>query len=209
MEIVRITAGTRKQASKILASAFFDYPMFVHYFPDVEFRRRRLAWYMGLALKCAMFYGEAYITDDGSGVLFFLPPKHTRLYMKNYIRVGIAHTPLILGLKTYMHLDECEKYVADTQEKLLKGRSHYYLWALAVDPKAQRKGCGGMLQKLLLDRADKEKLPVYLETHNKDNVPYYEKFGFQLIHTETIPNHGLDFWCMLREPQIKTADHPE
>jgi hypothetical protein len=66
-----------------------------------------------------------------------------------------------------------------------------------------------MLQKLLLDRADKEKLPVYLETHNKDNVPYYEKFGFQLIHTETIPNHGLDFWCMLREPQIKTADHPE
>jgi hypothetical protein len=44
-------------------------------------------------------------------------------------------------------------------------------------------------------------MPVYLETHKKQNVAYYESRGFKLIHTDTVLKHDLDFWCMLHEPE--------
>jgi predicted N-acetyltransferase YhbS len=83
---------------------------------------------------------------------------------------------------------------------LMKDRLHYYLWGLAVDPKWQQKGVGTALLKPFLEKADSEKMPVYLETHDEKNVLYYQRQGFSLIHTSSIPKYELPIWCMLREP---------
>jgi len=154
---------------------------------------------MRRVLNCAMLYGEVLVTQDLSGIMFILPPGHTRLTVKEYIKGGFLLTSLVLGHKKYVASNECEKFVADTHERLTEGRRHYYLWGLVTDPKAQRKGIGSALVKIITDKADAENLPIYLETHNKSNVTYYERFGFRLIHTDTIPGQGLDIWCMLRE----------
>jgi len=197
--IISLEATCKKKAAAVVASAFFNYPMLVHYFPDRQRRRRWLPWYMERVLNSAMRYGEVFVTPDVTGVMFILPPGHTRMTTKEYVKNGFLMTPLVMGFRNYAASDACEKFVADTQERLMAGRRHYYLWGLAVDPKAQRKGVGSTLLKLLTDRADAEQLPVYLETHNKNNVAYYERSGFQLLYTGAIPGHGLAIWCMLRE----------
>ncbi len=199
MEIIKLEPKMKKKAASVVASAFFDYPMLTYYFPDRERRARGLPWYMEKTLVCALRYGEVFVTPDLDGVMFILPPGHTRLTQNEYIRCGFLPVPLVMGLSNYKKSDDCEKFVADTQERLLAGRDHYYLWGLVADPKAQKKGLGTALLKLLLDKADAEDKPVYLETHEPKNVAYYERFGFNLIHTATIPAHGLDIWCMLRE----------
>jgi ribosomal protein S18 acetylase RimI-like enzyme len=199
MDIIKLEADQRKRAAEVVASAFFNYPMMIHYFPDAKKRERRLSWYMKNVLNSAMRYGEVFVTSDLTGVLFILPPGHTRLTTKEYVKCGFLMTPLVMGYKRYTASSECEKFVADTHERLMNGREHYYLWGLVTDPKAQRKGIGSALVKIITDKADAENVPIYLETHDETNVTYYERFGFKLIHTDVIPGHGLDIWCMLRE----------
>ena len=203
MDIAELKESQKKRAAQVVAEAFLNYPMFIHYFPNETKRRGQLQWYMEKTLNCAICYGEALVTPDCSGVMFTLPPGHTRLNDKEFIKNGFLLTPLVMGIKNYAKSSECEKFVADTQEKLMKGKEHYYLWGLVTDPKAQRKGVGKALLKKLTDKADAENMPVYLETHEQNNVVYYEQFGFKLIHTDTIPKHGLDIWCMIRETEDK------
>ena len=191
----------KKRAAHVLAAAFYDYPSLSFYFPDPKSRMRRLAWYMGKVLNCAMAYGDALVTQDMSGVLFALPPGHTRLSQGEFIRHGFLPLPFVMGLRCYLRSEECEKFVAGTHDKLLNGRKHYYLWGLAADPKKQRTGAGTALLQSLIAKADAENMPIYLETHKEQNVAYYERNGFALIHKDTIPVHGLEFFCMLREPR--------
>jgi GNAT superfamily N-acetyltransferase len=199
MNVSKLEADQKRKAANVLVSAYFDYSMMIHYFPDAEKRKRKLPWYMERALNCAVCYGEVFVTNDMSGVMFILPPGHTRLTTKEFIRNGFLFLPVVMGFRNYAKSDECEKFVADTHERLMKGRDHYYLWGLAVDPEKQRKGAGSALLKTLTDRSDVENMPIYLETHDQNNVAYYERFGFKLIHTDTVPKHGIDFWCMIRE----------
>lgn len=41
----------------------------------------------------------------------------------------------VMGYRNYIKSDECENFVANTQERLMNGRDHYYLWGLVADSK--------------------------------------------------------------------------
>jgi ribosomal protein S18 acetylase RimI-like enzyme len=74
---------------------------------------------------------------------------------------------------------------------------HLYLWQLAVDPRAQRSGVGRALMARVIADADDAGVPVYLETTNPDNLPYYRSHGFAEIGRESLPR-GAPLWLMLR-----------
>jgi GNAT superfamily N-acetyltransferase len=74
---------------------------------------------------------------------------------------------------------------------------HLYLWQLAVDPRAQRSGVGRALMARVIADADGADLPVYLETANPDNVPYYRSLGFVETGRVRLPR-GAPLWLMLR-----------
>ena len=187
-------------ASDVLSASFFDYPMFTFYFPDPKRRTRYLSWYFRNILNCALRYGEVYTTPENSGVIFTLPPGHTKISMWEYIQNGFFLTPFVLGFRNYKQSMDCESFVGYTKEKLMKNRPHYYLWGLAVDPSQKAKGIGAALMQPVMAKADARKMPIYLETHDEKNVQYYQKYSFDLIHTVRIPRYELPIWCMLREP---------
>ena len=199
MNIIKLDSTLRKTAAEVLATAFFDYPMFTLYFPDPKRRARSLSWYLGNVLNCALHYGEVYVTPEISGVLFYLPPGHTRITLREYMKNGFLRTPFRLGFHNYVRSMDCERFVGDAQEKVMNGRLHYYLWGLAVHPGQQQKGVGTSLMKPLLEKADLEKMPIYLETHNEKNVAYYQRMGFDMVYTDSIPKNKLQIWCMVRE----------
>ena len=200
MEIIKLDPRQKKRASEVVAAAFFDYPMFTLYFPDPKKRARVLPWYLENVLNCALRYGEVYTTAEISGVIFTLPPGHTKISQSEYIQNGFLLTPLLLGFRDYVRSQECEKFVADTHEKIMGDRPHYYLWGLTVDPIQKRKGIGTALLRPVIEKADVEKKPIYLETHDEKNVAYYQRMGFSLVRTDMFPKFDLAIWCMLREP---------
>jgi ribosomal protein S18 acetylase RimI-like enzyme len=77
---------------------------------------------------------------------------------------------------------------------------HIHLAVLGVDPAHQRTGVGSLLVRSGLDRADEVGLPVYLDTSSAENVPYYRRFGFDVLVEFDFPLGGPHAWGMLRRP---------
>jgi GNAT superfamily N-acetyltransferase len=200
MEIIKLDPSQIYKAAEVLSASFFDYPMFTFYFPDPQRRSRNLPWYFRNILNTALRYGEVYTNPELSGVIFTLPPGHTQISTWEYIQCGFLLTAFKLGYRNYMQSMECEDFVGATQIALMKNRPHYYLWGLAVDPRKKFHGFGSALMQPVLAQADDRKLPVYLETHDEKNVLYYQKHGFELLCSTSIPKYQLPIWCMLREP---------
>ncbi len=78
---------------------------------------------------------------------------------------------------------------------------HWYLAVLGTDPSVRGDGFGHALLKSRLERCDAEYAPVYLESSNPDNVPYYQRFGFEVTGEITLPDGGPSLWPMWRRPQ--------
>jgi ribosomal protein S18 acetylase RimI-like enzyme len=205
-EIIPLDFRQLDNAAKVLAEAFFDYPMFTFYFPNATRRAHQLPWYLRNVLKCALRYGEVWTTPEVAGVLFALPPGHTSLSMREYVRNGFMLTPIVLGLRNYQRSMQCERFVGQAQKELMARQRHYYLWGVAVDPSQQARGIGEALLRPFLARSDAEGMPVYLETHDERNVGYYERHGFELLLETSIPKHTLPIWCMRRTPSSVIAD---
>lgn len=73
------------------------------------------------------------------------------------------------------------RYGANAERSHPPGR-HLYLVVAGVRPEAQRQGLGSRLIAQGLAIADEHGLPARLETADRANVPYYERFGFELTH---------------------------
>jgi ribosomal protein S18 acetylase RimI-like enzyme len=78
---------------------------------------------------------------------------------------------------------------------------HYHLVWLAVEPELQKKGIGTELMHALLKKFSKENIKCFLDTQDKQNIDYYRRFGFNLIHECQFPNVDVTYWGMLWEPE--------
>ena len=60
---------------------------------------------------------------------------------------------------------------------------HWYLPLIGVDPVRQRKGYGSMLLEHALKVCDEDQMPAYLESSNPENIPLYQRHGFEVLGT--------------------------
>lgn len=203
MDAIRLKPSEKKQAAKVYARSFFDYPMMTFYWPDPNRRARYLEWYLGCAINYGIRYGEVYTTHDVAGIAIWLPPGQTHLTNWRYTLSGFLPAPFLMGIKHYFtRTMKNEDLVLKTHEEIIPGR-HWYLWAIAVDPDQQGKGIGTVLMHPGLESADGQQLPCYLETHDEKNIHFYLKRGFELVRTEQVQSSNLRFWCFVREPRKK------
>lgn len=79
-----------------------------------------------------------------------------------------------------------------------KGLNYWYLHFVGVRPDHQGKGWGGAIIRDGLARVAGDGLPAYLETATPENVPLYQRLGFEIIEEWDVPGKGPHFWSMLR-----------
>lgn len=201
MEAIRLDPSMKKRAAKVYARAFFDYPLFTFYYPDRARRERHLASHFEVVVNYGFLYGQNYTTPDITGVACWLPPGSTDTTWLRLIRAGgLPIFPKVGIIRSWTHVSKQEDYTVKVHNEIMPG-SHFYLWAIGVDPEYQGMGIGKTLIKPGLDQADEQGVPIYLETLNEKNVLYYQKLGFDLIRTESVPGFDLKFWCMVRPPR--------
>jgi len=80
---------------------------------------------------------------------------------------------------------------------------HFYLSVLGVDPAHQGKGLGSALLRSWLAGVDLQKGSCYLETDRPENLPFYERAGFAVVHE--IEVLGVRVWCMVRRAAADTS----
>ncbi len=85
-------------------------------------------------------------------------------------------------------------------KEFIQGR-HYRVKIISIDKSLRGKGAFRRLFTPAIELADREGIPMVLETHNPSNVGLYQHFGFELVKTITSPATPVQQYCMIRKPQ--------
>lgn len=162
-------------------------------------------------------HGESYLgLPEGAAVekkedrlkgIFLLHPPLVKESFIDHMRQGIHRLPIVTGFKGTCKVVASllrttiikDAIMADSQD-----RGYWYVGFLAVDPDYQGQGVGCLLLQLVLDKADRDDLPIYLETSNPKNVPWYERFGFVVVYKEKAGLVGPTVFYLRRE--AKSSD---
>lgn len=94
-------------------------------------------------------------------------------------------------------------YIANARRTYFPRRPVAFLNVLVVDPEHHRRGAGAMLVRWGVEKADEIGIEGILEG-SRMGRPLYEKFGFQVVHTERFEmgKYGEEFEGMTDENVI-------
>ncbi len=198
-QLKRASEAEIPEMAGVLARAFAHDPFFGWLAGDAPERnmRMRLGW-AGILRHASAGLRETWLTDDVAGVAIWLPPGSKASSFLDSLRM----VPALARLTGWRRLRE----VSAATELLEERRRthvpapHWYLAALGVDPDRQRQGIGAALLRLVLDRADADRTPAYLETATARNVLLYERHGFDVVEELILPRTDIRGWLMLRPP---------
>lgn len=185
------------QASKLFARAFDNDRMARLIAPDPDQRFSFQEKGGRVQIERAMPYRHtfgAYEETALRGIAAWLPPG---VAVRSSVRPPLSAVPRIVRA---MREPGAISYVRERKRALAAVHKDpsWHLAFLATDPAHQRRGIGRKLLTHVLDRADADRTPTWLETSDPVNVPLYEKFGFvTTAHIDGGP--GLPtFWVMVR-----------
>jgi ribosomal protein S18 acetylase RimI-like enzyme len=199
-EVLPTTRQSYRQAAQVLGKAFVDEPVSVVVYKNFSADRRLRALTHDFAIEVKLCVRKGYplqVNEDGkvvaSAVIY--PPgtypltvgDQWMLFIKSFLGNGIYD----IRVNTRW-LDEIDK--------MHPVEPHYYLEYLGVEPEQQGKGLGSSILQLLIRKADEERVGCYLENAEPSNVPFYQRFGFQVIAEKEI--NGIPAWFMWRPPRL-------
>jgi ribosomal protein S18 acetylase RimI-like enzyme len=188
--------------SVALGRAFFDDPVMRWMLPDADLRRRKLhRLFAALTRYHHLARGgvEVAPNGDGIGAALWDPPGQWQTSRIDELR---AMPGLLLAFGASLRRGlEVEELMKEAHPE----EPHWYLAVIGSDPTVRGKGFGQALMRSRLDRCDAEHAPAYLESSNPDNVPYYERFGFEVTGEIKLPsrdgNPGPSLVPMWRPPR--------
>lgn len=187
------TAGTSDQPRLIatMSLAFSSDPAVRWMYPEpesyLEYFPQFVTAFGGRAFECE----TAHVIGDVQAAALWLPP-------------GVQPDERAL-----MKLFECT--VPEQNQEVLFAifeqmgnyhphEPHWYLPLIGVDPVQQRRGYGSMLLKYALKACDRDSIPAYLESSNPENIPLYQRHGFEVLGTIQVGTSP-PVTPMLRHPQ--------
>lgn len=195
--------GEIPAAAAMLADAFVDDPLPRLLSPDPRHRDSRLRWYLSAVARYGLAFGEVWAADgptgDLDGAAIWWGPEFVYPSPARAAYAGFLEGEAVLGVDVWEQLMGIGWLVGDVHERAIS-QPHWYLNILGVRPSRQRKGVGGQLLRLMLNRLDGERMSVYLDTGRPENVPYYQRFGFTLAAEGHDDAADLSVFGMRRDP---------
>ena len=199
-DIERMAPADANAAVVTLARSFHDDPLFNFLIPDHLSQARASLTFMHSAIADARPFGEIWVARaDASiaGVAAWLPPgryprgvvRETQYISRDMRSVTRLGGRFIIGTKLQAKMQQAHHRVKVP---------HWYLMLLGADPAFQRQGAGTALLQPVIECCDRDAVPAYLETQKAENVPWYHRFGFEVV--EEIKVKGApQMWGLRRE----------
>jgi GNAT superfamily N-acetyltransferase len=194
---VKATLAQRDALARTLARALYHDPAFAHTWRDPATRLADLIrFFRDVDLPDEMRHDETYTNRGVTGVAIWVPPgdhgKPGLLEQLGQLRQIVS----MFGRDTRRALR-----VFSFMEENHPEEDHYYLSLLGVEPEYQGQGIGSTLMQPVLDRADDEGVPAYVEATSERNRPLYRRHGFEDLRTVHWPDDGPPLFLMWREPR--------
>ena len=211
--IVRLTETDVPAATALLTRAFDHDPFNRQLLPDDDRRRRVYRALTQPAVARAVPYGHVFaVADDATlmGLAIWGPP-HVVLPSGPSLgmlpAIGRDLAPAVEAIPALARLSlgspqQVSRWARAKKRAVAEVRREprWHLAALATDPAHQRRGIAGRLLRHMLQRADTDRLGVWLETTDPRNVALYERYGFGTLAYIEGPAFLPEWWTMIRSP---------
>lgn len=180
----------------MLARAFYNDPLFGHFFPAPAERLRQLEAFFLFRLRTEL--DDAYVTSPALEALAIwqAPREHGLPLRAAALPPGLAMAWQV-GWQPLLRMIQFQRWSAALRLTLVH-EPYWYLDTLAVAPTFQRQGYARQLIAPALRMADDAGVPVYLETQNRRNIDIYAHFGFAVIHRAGVPGSAVEHYCMFK-----------
>ncbi len=189
------------ELSHTLGRAFYDDPVSVWIMPDAKARTAHLwKFFATVTRHHHLAGGGAEVACDGSTIgaaALWDPPGR----WKQSARQQLMMLPSFLfGFGARLTTGRKLGALLEQMKQQHPEEPHWYLAVLGSDTSVRGKGYGHALMQSRLDRVDAEHAPAYLESSKAENVPYYQRFGFEVTGELVMPG-GPTLWPMWRRPR--------
>ncbi|KAF1966029.1 hypothetical protein BU23DRAFT_487713 [Bimuria novae-zelandiae CBS 107.79] len=208
-----VTAAEYKQAAACLADAFAEddvvfYPIDT---PDRAHWTKQEKWALHVEILEYVTYahilkGLVTIVGDFEAVALWMPPASDMDDYLTILRSGMWRLNYRLSSEGRRRFfTEFLPLLHDTKHSTLGPRddASWYLVYIGTSTRGRGKGHASKLIRHVTNQADKDGLPVYLESSNKKNPPIYRHFGFETVRTVYLhrAERNVELDIMVREPK--------
>ncbi len=196
-ELVSLPADRVREASRVLADAFYDNPSTLSLLPVAEEDRgRKLERVERGFVDATRRFGDAQVVLDGDaivGVSLSYAPGRYPPGVSGMARIALG--PVLAGVVPAWRYAQIGAYM----KRVHPHEPHFYLFVIGVAPAHQGRGFGGLLLRELAARAERAGVACYLETDTESNVALYRHHGYEVVRDEQHPRAGdLRMWTMWR-----------
>lgn len=192
------TARDAGPLAAVLARAFDDDPPFMWLLPAPGTRPARLTRLFTTIIGIeAAPHGGVDIAHSGADILggaIWLPPGRAEPTLAEKIRAAPGHWRAVTGAEIRA------ARLGHALARAHPAKPHWYLKAVGVDPASQGRGVASLLLRSRLATCDRDGMPAFLEASKPSGVPVYERFGFRVTGTVSMPPGAPVVTTMWREP---------
>jgi hypothetical protein len=171
------TINEKQIVIDLLTWSFSDNQSVNYIIRQDESKTKRVRALMDYSYEVCKEFGEVLLSDDEKACALVLYPQNKRITMKS-IWLDLKLIFNAVGLNNVGKAFDRESKIKNLQPQI----HMMYLWFIGVDPEHQHLGIGSSLLKEVLEKAGKDNLPTYLETSTLKNLPWYEKYGFEIYN---------------------------
>ena len=193
-DLYKIQKKELKNAVKVLNDAFSEESMWKEVFND-EDKNRVLTEVM---VRFCLKYGNVLATSDNLEGVMAIAPYGKDMTALRIIRSGA----FFLSMKISNEAKKMKvlSNAIEEAKKSLNLDPYIHLLIMGVSQEFQGKGFGGKLLRAVIEKAETERKPIYLETQKEENVNLYEKYGFSVKKKIILPEPlNLPMWLMVRD----------
>jgi len=189
-----------RSASQVLGKSFIDYPVFSIILPDRSYRERKIEFLFTFLINLGMLSGEVIATSSMlEGISIWIDSSSKRPSMEKILWKCLIPLFLNVDTKSVFRFIKIGFVKAKARRGILKG--HYFLLdIIGVNPIYQNQGYARRMIESKLKEYDNQPNPCYLETSDKENLFFYEKFNFRLYHEYQLV--ATNIYCLLRESKL-------
>ena len=189
--MIRATRNDKDRIVGILTRSFDDNKS-VNYIVKQDGKRAdRIKTLMRYSFDVCQLFGDVFLSDDKKACALIVKPDEKKTTLKS-ILLDAKLAIKCIGLSNIKKAMARESKIKSLHPK----HSFYYLWFIGVDPEEQNKGIGSHLLQEVIKESKLQQRPIYLETSTLKNLPWYQKFGFQIFEEL---DFGYKLFCLKNE----------
>jgi len=182
-----------QNAVNVLTDAFSEESMWKEVFKNEE-KNRALT---ELMVRFCFKYGNVVSTSENIEGVMAIAPYDKDMTTWRIIRCGAFFLSMRIAREAKI-MQVLTKAVEEAKKSLNLG-PYIHLLIMGVSQEFQGKGFGGQLLRAVIEKAEIENLPIYLETQKEANVSLYEKYGFSVKKKVILPDPlNLPMWLMIQ-----------